>query len=121
MKKILYIEDEMHLRKMLADLMRQAGFEVFEAPDGELGIKIMTEEKPNLVLLDLILPKKDGFEGLSEIRKNEETKNIPVVVLTNLEEKFDIERTMSYNVCAYWVKTNYKPEEIVEKVKEILK
>lgn len=121
MKKILYIEDETHLRKMLADLMRQAGFEVFEAPDGELGLKIISEEKPDLVLLDLILPKKDGFDILSEMRAKEETKNMPVVVLTNLEEKFDIERTMSYNVRAYWVKTNYKPEEIVEKVKEIFK
>lgn len=119
-QKILHIEDEMRLQKILAQLLEKEGFKVFGANDGELGLKIAEEEHPDLVLLDLILPKKDGFEVLAAIRAKEATKTMPVLILTNLEEKYDIERALSYGVKAYLVKANYRPEEVVEKVKEIL-
>jgi two-component system alkaline phosphatase synthesis response regulator PhoP len=101
--------------------LEKAGYKVFKALDGEVALKILAEEKPDLVLLDLILPKKDGFEFLEEMRSHEETKNTPVVILTNLEEKFDIEKALSYGVRAYLVKANYRPQEIIEKINEILK
>jgi two-component system alkaline phosphatase synthesis response regulator PhoP len=120
-KKILYVEDQARLRNVLSDLLQKSGFEVFTASDGELGLKIIEEKKPDLVLLDLILPKKDGFEVLEILRSKKETEHLPVVILTNLEEKYDIERAMAYGVRAYLVKTNYGIDELVEKIKEILK
>lgn len=121
MKKILFIEDEGRLQEVLGLLLEQSGYEVFKALDGEIGLKMLEEKKPDLVLLDLILPKKDGFEVLAHMKSKEEIKNIPVVILTNLEEKFDIERVKSYGVQGYLIKANYNPKEIVEKVKEVLK
>lgn len=119
-KKILFVEDEERIRKLIESELEEGGFEVLSAMDGEVGLKILKEEKPDLVILDLILPKKDGFEFLDEMNRDIETKNIPVIVLTNLEEKFDIERAMAAGVRAYLVKADYTPREIVEKARSIL-
>jgi DNA-binding response OmpR family regulator len=120
-KKILIIEDEGRLRELLASLLKKEGFVVLTAEDGEVGLKIIKEEKPDIVILDLILPKKDGFEVLDQAKASDETKDIPIVVLTNLEEKHNIERALSYGVRAYLIKANFKLEEVVEKVKGFLK
>lgn len=119
-KKILYVEDQARLRNLLTTHLEKSGFEVYPAADGELGLKILEEKKPDLAILDLILPKKDGFEVLAAIRASEETKNLPVVVLTNLEEKHDIDRVLAYGVRAYLIKANYGLEEVATKIKEIL-
>ena len=119
-KKVLIVEDEERLRNLIKEQLEEAGYEVLGAMDGEVGLKVLTEENPDLVILDLILPKKDGFEFLEEMKSRLETKEIPVVVLTNLEEKFDIEKAMSYGVRAYLIKANYKPRDVVEKVNKIL-
>ncbi|PJE73027.1 MAG: response regulator [Candidatus Tagabacteria bacterium CG10_big_fil_rev_8_21_14_0_10_40_13] len=119
-RKILFVEDEERLRNLMEEHLKEAGYEVFTAADGEIGLKILDEKKPDLVILDLILPKKDGFEFLEEMNSQPETKGIPVVIFTNLEEKFDIERAAAYGVRAYLVKANYKPHEVVEKVNKIL-
>ncbi|MDD5032948.1 MAG: response regulator [Candidatus Pacebacteria bacterium] len=119
-KKILFIEDERRLHELMSPVLRKAGYEVFDAYDGELGLEIFKEQKPDLVILDLILPKKDGFEILEKIREDKELKDTSVAILTNLEEKFDIERAMAYGARAYLVKANYGPEEILKKVNEIL-
>jgi len=120
-KKILFIEDEMRLQNTMKSVLESAGYDVFVAFDGEVGMKTMEDKKPDLVLLDLILPKKDGYDVLEFMKSKAELASVPVIVLTNLEEKFDIEKTMSYNVCAYLVKTNYTPKEIVGKIREVLK
>lgn len=120
-KRILFIEDEERLQKSVVLALEKAEYEVWSVYDGQAGIEILEEKKPDLVLLDLILPKKDGFDVLAHMRSKEELKNIPVVVLTNLEEKHDIERAMKYNVRAYLVKANYGLDEIISKIKEILK
>jgi len=120
-KKILFIEDEMRLQNTMKSVLESAGYDVFVAFDGEVGMKTMEDKKPDLVLLDLILPKKDGYDVLEFMKSKVELASVPVIVLTNLEEKFDIEKTMSYNVCAYLVKTNYTPKEIVGKIREVLK
>ncbi|MCF7835702.1 MAG: response regulator [Candidatus Marinimicrobia bacterium] len=119
-KTILFFEDEERLQKIIAAALESAGYNVLNASDGELGIKILGEESPDLILLDLILPKKDGFEVLEYLKTDKKLQKIPVVVSTNLEDKHDIERAMSYGVRAYLVKANYRPEEIVEKIREIL-
>ena len=120
MKKILFIEDEPTIQKAISRFLEKEGYEIKNALDGEIGIEIAKKMKPDLILLDLILPKKNGFEVLKELKKEESTKNIPVIALTNLEESDNIERVLSLGATAYLIKANYKLEEIVEKIKQIL-
>jgi DNA-binding response OmpR family regulator len=120
MKKILIIEDDNFLRELIVKKLLREGFEVKEALDGEEGVKKTKEEKPDLVLLDLILPTFDGFEVLSRIKMDSETKEIPVVILSNLGQKDEIERGMAMGAADYLVKANFTPSEIVAKIKAIL-
>ncbi len=120
MKTILFIEDEPTLQKAISQFLEKKGYEIKSALDGEIGIAMAKEFKPDLILLDLILPKKDGFEVLKEIKGNDEIKHIPVIVLTNLEGDTDIEKVLSLGATTYLVKANYELEEIVKKIKEIL-
>lgn len=120
MKKILFVEDESALQRALTKILGEEGYQVFSALDGEIGIQLARRERPDLVLLDLILPKKDGFEVLRELKQDSSTKQIPVVILSNLEENVDIERALELGATTYLVKTNYKLEEVVEKVKGLL-
>lgn len=119
-KKILIIEDDKFLRLLITRKLNKEGFSVIEAVDGEEGIKKAREEKPDLVLLDLILPSVDGFEVLSRIRKDETTKAIPVIILSNLGQKEDIEKGLKRGASDYLIKAHFTPIEIVEKVKRIL-
>lgn len=121
MKKILFVEDEIKFQKTMVDLFRAEGFELVSAYDGESGLRMITEQKPDLVLLDLILPKKNGFEVLRELKGNTQTANIPVIVLTNLEGTQDIEQALSLGAHTYLVKANYSLEDILVKIKEALK
>lgn len=118
MKKILFIEDEPTLQKAVGEILTQEGFKIFGALDGEKGLELIKEEKPDLVLLDLILPKKDGFEVLKEIKESEELKDIPVIILTNLEGIGDVKRALSLGATTYLVKANYELDDVVNKIKE---
>lgn len=120
-KRILIIEDETTLQRALSEFLTTEGFEVLNASDGEEGLDMAKTKNPDLVLLDIILPKKDGYEVLSEIKKDERTDHIPVVLLTNLEAAEDVERAFNAGATTYLVKSNYKLEEVVKKIKEILK
>lgn len=120
MKKILFIEDEPALQNALSSTFEAEGYMLFSALDGEIGLQTVKREKPDLILLDLILPKISGFEILKKLKENPETKEIPVIVLTNLEGSRDIERALGLGATTYLVKTNYKLEEIVEKIKDLL-
>jgi len=120
MKKILFIEDESALQRAVSSVFTDQGYKVLSAMDGETGILLAHKELPDLILLDLILPKKDGFAVLTELKQDNATMHIPVIVLTNLEGNADVERTLELGATTYLVKTNYKLEEIVEKVKSIL-
>jgi DNA-binding response OmpR family regulator len=120
-KKILIIEDEATLQRSLSEFLTAEGFEVLSALDGEEGLDMVKEKNPDLVLLDIILPKKDGYEVLGEIKKDEKTTKIPVVLLTNLEAAEDVQRAFDAGATTYLVKSNYKLEDIVKKIKEILK
>jgi len=121
MVKILFIEDEPTLQKELNEILKQEGFKILAAFDGEEGLKLAREEKPNLILLDLILPKKDGFEVLKELKADEKMKDIPVIVLTNLEGIGDVEKAIELGATTYLVKANYKLEDVVTKIKDFLK
>ena len=120
MKHILFIEDESALQKTLGEVLRENGYEVISALDGESGLKLAKTKKPDLILLDLILPKLSGFEVLKQLKKDEETKDIPVIVLTNLEGVGDVEKAMELGATTYLVKANYSLKEVVDKVKTAL-
>ncbi|MDX1535342.1 MAG: response regulator [Candidatus Spechtbacterales bacterium] len=115
-KKILFIEDEPALQETLTTMLKSGGYEVVSALDGEKGIEFAEKEKPDLIVLDLVLPKKDGFVILEHLKDNEETKNIDVIVLTNLEGAYDIERALNLGAMTYLVKTNHTPEDILKKI-----
>jgi len=121
MDKILFIEDEPTLQKAVGEILGQEGFEVLSALDGEAGLELIKKEKPDLVLLDLILPKKDGFTVLKEMKEDENLKDIPVIVLTNLEGMGDVERAMSLGATTYLVKANYELDDVVTKIKKTLR
>ena len=94
---------------------------MISAIDGEEGIKKVLAEKPDLVLLDLILPNEDGFEVLSKIKADPKVSQIPIIILSNLSQKEDIDKGMKLGAADYIIKAQFTPEEIVEKVKNILK
>ncbi|OIO48073.1 MAG: hypothetical protein AUJ32_01425 [Parcubacteria group bacterium CG1_02_40_82] len=119
-KLILFIEDEPTLQKTLGRALEQEGYEVQSALDGQSGLALVKRIKPNLILLDLILPKMDGFAVLKELKKDADTKEIPVIVLTNLESPQDIERALSEGATNYLVKANYELNDVVKKIKELV-
>lgn len=121
MKKILFIEDDPGLQKTLCEALKDAGYAVVSALDGEEGLRLARRDIPNLVLLDLILPQKDGFEVLQEMRSDSRTAGIPVIVLTNLEGSSEVQKALENGAVAYLVKTNYELREVIAKVREILK
>lgn len=119
-KKILIIEDETHLQDVFKEIFDGEGYEYVSAYDGETGIKMAEDELPDFIMLDLILPKKDGFEVLQELKNNPKTSKIPIAVLSNLESSHDVEKVLSFGVSNYFVKSRYTPQEISEKIKKIM-
>ena len=120
MKKILFIEDEAALQKTIGDFLEKEGYEVINALDGEIGINLAKTKKPDLVLLDLVLPKVDGFGVLRQLKKDPETKEIPVIILTNLETPSDVEKALQLGATTFLVKTQYALNEVAEKIKKTL-
>lgn len=120
MTKILIVEDDKFLRELIVKKVGSQGYEVVVATDGEAGLKMAKEEKPNLILLDLILPAMDGFEVLRHIKEAEETKHIPVIILSNLGQKEDIDKGVKLGAKDYMIKAHFTPGEITTKIKEIL-
>jgi len=120
MKKILFIEDEAAIQKTLGEALRKKGYDVHSAVDGEEGLKLAKSENPDLILLDLILPKKHGLEVLEEIRKDKSIEDTPVIILTNLENVGEVEKAIELGATTYLVKANYSLNEVIEKVKKAL-
>lgn len=119
-KTILFIEDESALQKTLGEVLKEEGYEMISALDGEIGLKLAKSKKPDLILLDLILPKIHGFEVLKKLKEDKETKDIPIIVLTNLEGIDDVDKTIELGATTYLVKTQYSLEEVVQKIKKAL-
>lgn len=117
-KKILVIEDEATLQKALNDVLLQEGFEVLSANDGMIGLETAKKENPDLILLDIILPKMDGFEVLAKLKADDE--NTPVVILTNLSDVNDVQKALDLGATTYLVKADYHLNEVIQKIKEIL-
>lgn len=120
MKKILFVEDEESLQKSMTTMLDKEHYQVFSALDGEAGLLVAKKELPDLILLDLILPKKNGFEVLSAIKADPDTKNIPIIVLTNLEGSADVERALTSGATTYLVKANYTLQDVLAKIESVL-
>lgn len=119
-KKILLVEDDEMLHNMYTQKFKTQGYEVLSAFNGAEGVKIAGEESPDMILLDIIMPKMDGFVALKKIRKNDKTKKIPVIILTNLGQEDDIKKGKELGADDYFIKANHTPAEVVDKVKTVL-
>lgn len=119
-KKILVIEDEATLQKALMEMLEQSGYEAVSALDGESGWKLIQEEKPDLVLLDIILPKMDGFDVLQNIKSVEETSRIPVIILTNLGDINNIQKALELGANTYLVKADFHLDDVLKKIEQTL-
>ena len=120
MKKILFIEDESVLQKTFERALRAEGYDVISALDGESGVKLAQTQSPDLILLDIILPKLNGFDVLKRLKEDSKTKEIPVIILTNLERMSDIDKALELGATTYLVKVNYSLEEVIKKIKKTL-
>ncbi len=120
MKKVLIIEDDEQISRVYGIKLKQEGIETINAADGEEGLKKIISDKPDAVLLDLMLPGKDGFWVLEELSKKPQLKNIPVIVLSNLGQKTDQERAMKLGAKDYLVKADVSIKEVVERIKKYL-
>lgn len=119
-KKILIIEDEASTQAILSSVLTEKGYEVQVADNGEDGLAAIRDWHPGLVVLDIILPKKNGFEVLEEIKKDEKIADTPVIILSNLSQPQDVQRAIEYGVLVYLVKTEYGIEDIAKKIENAL-
>ena len=119
-KKILLIEDDLSIDKIYGNKLKRNDFEVSIAITGEEGLHKALMENPDLILLDLILPDKDGFQVLAELQKSNQTKDIPVIIVSNLGQESDIKRGMALGAKDYLVKANISLINIIEKIKKYL-
>ena len=120
-KKLLVVEDDFFLIKVFQSKLEEQGYEVRIAADGVLAIDALEQFIPDLLLLDLVMPRKDGFEVLAEMQKNKKWAKIPVIVLTNLGQESDVERVKKLGVKDYLVKADIPIHEVIEKIKKVLK
>ena len=119
--KILLIEDEPDLIELFGSSLKSAGFQVESIESGEEALATIKEIKPDLVLLDLIIPKKDGYEVLREIKCDQAIKNTLVYVFSNLTQKPEIEKALKLGAKDYLIKSDYTPSKLVEKINQIIR
>ena len=118
---ILIIEDDEFLREMLVKKISSEGFGVSQAVNGQDGIDKIKSEMPRLVLLDLLLPDLSGFDVLLRAKADSSTASIPIVILSNLGQKEDIDKGLNLGATDFLIKSQFTTEEIVEKIKNIFK
>ena len=119
-KKILLIEDEEILLNLLDKKLQEAGYDVTVARDGQEGLETMKSSRPDLILLDIVMPKMGGFEVMEEMNKDEQLKKIPVVIVSNSGQPVEIDRAKALGAKDWLIKTEFDPQEVIEKViKEI--
>lgn len=118
--KVLVVEDDALMASLLSEKLGKSGFIVSLAVDGEAAFKELEKELPDIILLDLILPGMHGFDVLSEIKKNEKTKQIPVIILSNLGSREEIQKGIRMGADDYMIKANVLIDEVVSKVETIL-
>ncbi len=118
--KIMVIEDDKFLLKAYEIKFKQSNISAILAKDGATGLSLAEKESPSLIILDLMLPKMNGFEVLEKLKRSETLKNIPVIAVSNLGQKKDMDRAMELGAKEYLIKTNFSLDEIIEKIKKYL-
>lgn len=118
---VLIVEDDTFLSNIYQKKFEMEGFKVSLAENGEVGFEAAKKKKPDIILLDILMPKMDGFEVLKELKKDDSVKNIPVILLTNLGQKDDVEKGLEMGAADYLIKAHFKPSETVAKVRKVLK
>lgn len=117
---ILLVEDDKFLEDIFATRLQNEGYNIVVAGDGETGLKLASEKHPHLILLDIILPQMDGWEVLEKLQGQEMTRDIPVILLTNLGHEEDVEKGLKSGAAGYLIKAQYTPTEVINKVKDVL-
>ena len=120
MKRILIVEDEEIMLDLLQRKLKTHGYEVLVARDGEEGLKLIKAEKPDLIIMDLVMPKMDGFMVMEEIQKDEDLKKIPLIVVSNSGQPVELNRVKDLGAKDWLIKTEFNPQELVEKIKNQL-
>ena len=119
-QKILLAEDDKFLSTAMSDKLAREGFTVLHAVNGLEAVSVAKADHPDLILLDIIMPQKTGFEVLSELRLDSATRDIPVIVLSNLGQEADIKKARDLGAIDYLVKSDVEMKMVVEKIKEEL-
>jgi len=118
-KIILTVEDQPNIRRLITYVLTKAGYKVLQAGDGAAAVRVLQQNIPDLILLDLRMPKMDGFELLTLLRKYEAAASVPVVILTSLNTPRDLDRALQLGVVDYLTKP-IDPRALVERVREIV-
>lgn len=118
-KKLLIVEDEQDIRELYSEILRDEGYEVTEAWDGEVGLKTALSGKFDIILLDVMLPKVDGLKILKEIKKKPELSKIPIILLTNLGADAVIKEAFTLGAEAYVIKSEYTPDQVINEVNKV--
>ena len=119
-KRVLLVEDDRFLRRACEKSLRQQGFTVFTAADGEEAFKAIRADPPDIVLLDLLMPKVSGLDVLRNLKSDDKTRAIPVIILTNSSKETDVREIESLGVSGYLVKANLSLEELASQVRQAL-
>lgn len=115
-KKIMIIEDDSFVMDIYQTKLSQAGYEIIEAVNGIDAIKKLEKETPDLLLLDIVMPYVDGLEVLKKVKEDERLKNIPVILLTNLSQKEEVDKGLELGANDYLIKSHFTPSEVLEKI-----
>ncbi len=121
MKKILVVEDDTYLSNAYRVKLTKAGFEVRNAFDGDEALNMLQTFTPDLILLDIVMPKKDGFVTLQEIKANEKWKNIPIILVSNLGQKEDRDKGMKLGASEFFIKTDFTLNDLIQKIDSMVK
>ena len=119
-KSILLAEDDRFLRRACETKLKQAGFNVRVAVDGEEALAMAREQSPDLLLLDLLMPRRDGLSVLAMLRGDPKTREIPVVIMSNSSKDLERQKAASLGVVDYWIKSNLSLQELCDRVSQLL-
>jgi len=119
-QKLLIVEDDDVLREVLVEKMRQSGYEVDEAENGEIGLMKIKENSPDLVLLDILMPIKNGMQVLEEMSESDTLSKIPVIIISNSGQPVEVEKATALGARDFLIKAVFDPAEVLEKVVGIL-
>jgi DNA-binding response OmpR family regulator len=118
--KILIIEDDRYISKMYQLKLSLDGFDVQVADNGRIGVDKVKEFKPDIILTDILMPEMDGFDVIKTVKADDDTKTIPILIMSNLGQEDHIQKGLELGALGYIVKSQYTPSKVVDKIKEIL-